>query len=192
LGALAVVAMLGTPVLAQDGAATPEALFEAAQKASAAKDTAALVRLVAPSERVMLAFTADMGVDMMSEMWKGESAQNLKARYAETKKKYKIPDPPEGETLELGPDTSQEKIEAHIRKRAEAMYAGVDAAGYAAELLGLVLTMPEMADRPIVPAGSLSDLTVEGDGATAKIGDQEVHFVREGGRWYLSGDLLGG
>jgi hypothetical protein len=133
-----------------------------------------------------------MGVDMMSEMWKGESAQNLKAKYADAKKKYKVPEPPEGDMLELGPDTTQEEIEAHIRKRAEAMYTGVDTAGYAAELLALMMAMPEMADRPIVPEGALADLKVDGDRATAKVGEQELAFVREGDRWYLSSDLLGG
>jgi hypothetical protein len=132
-----------------------------------------------------------MGVDMMSEMWKGESAKKLKASYGELKKKYKVPEPPEGDTLELGPDTPQEEIEAHIQKRADKMYAGVDVVGYVGELMGLLMAMPEMADRPIVPPGALSDLKIEGDKATGKVADQTLHFVREGGRWYLTSQIGG-
>ena len=191
--ALAVAtAVLASPLAAQDGTESPEALLAAAQKASTAKDAASIVRLVAPSERVMLAFSTDLGVDMMSEMWKGESAEKLKKSYAEIKKKYKVPDPPEDDTLELGPDTSQDEIDQHIRKRAEKMYAGVDLVGYVGELMGLVLAMPEMADRPLVPQGTATDVTIDGDTATAKVGEQVLQFVREGGRWYLSAQLVGG
>lgn len=184
--------LLTLPLAAQEGAESPEALLAAAQKAATAKDAKTIVRLVAPSERVMLAFTTDMGVEMMTEMWKGDSAKNLGASYAELKTKYKVSGPPEGDTLELGPDTSQEEIDAHIRKRAEKMYAGVDIVGYVGELMGLVMAMPEMADRPLVPAGALSDVKIEGDRATGKVGDQTLQFVREGGRWFLSAQLLGG
>jgi hypothetical protein len=180
------------PLAAQDGGESPEAVFTAAQKAASAKDAKAIVRLVAPSERVMLAFSTDLGVDMMSEMWKGDTAKNLKTSYSELKKKYKVPEPPEGDMLELGPDTSQEEIDQHIRKRAETMYAGVDLVGYVGDLMGLVLALPEMADRPLLPEGALSDLNVDGDKATAVIGEQPLQFVREGGRWYLSAQTLGG
>jgi hypothetical protein len=184
--------MLASPASGQDGAESPQAVLAAAQAAAAAKDAKAIVRLVAPSERVMLAFSTDMGVDMMSEMWEGDTAKKLRSGYVELKKKYQVPEPPEGETLELGPDTSQEEIDAHIRKRAEAMYAKVDVVGYTAELMGLLLAMPEMADRPLVPPGSPADLKVEGDRATATIDGQPLQFLREGGRWYLSAHLLGG
>jgi hypothetical protein len=180
------------PLLAQDGAETPEALVAAAQKAATAKDARAIVRLVAPSERAMLAFVTDMGVELMSEMWKGESASKLKASYGELKKKYKVSDLPEGDTLELGPDTSQEEIDAHVRERAEKMYASTDVVAYVGDLMGLVMAMPEMADRHVVPPGALSDVKIEGDRATGKIGDRTLEFQREGGRWYLTAQLMGG
>jgi hypothetical protein len=180
------------PLAAQEGGESPEAVLTAAQKAAGAKDAKAIVRLVAPSERAMLAFSTDLGVDMMSEMWKGDSAKNLKTSYSELKKKYKVPEPPEGDTLELGPDTSPEEIDQHIRKRAETMYAGVDIIGYVGDLMGLVLALPEMADRPLLPEGAPTDLKVDGDKATAMLGGRTMQFVREGGRWYLSADALGG
>lgn len=180
------------PLAAQEGGESPEAVVTAAQKAAGAKDAKAIVRLVAPSERAMLAFSTDLGVDMMSEMWKGDSAKNLKTSYSELKKKYKVSEPPEGDTLDLGPDTSQEEIDQHIRRRAESMYQGVDLVGYVGDLMGLVLALPEMADRPLLPEGALSDLKVDGDKATATLGEQPLQFIREGGRWYLSAEALGG
>jgi hypothetical protein len=180
------------PLAAQEGGESPEAVLTAAQKAAGAKDAKAIVRLVAPSERAMLAFSTDLGVDMMSEMWKGDSAKSLKTSYSELKKKYKVSEPPEGDALELGPDTSPEEIDQHIRKRAETMYAGVDIIGYVGDLMGLVLALPEMADRPLLPEGAPTDLKVDGDKATAMLGERTMQFVREGGRWYLSADALGG
>ena len=180
------------PVAAQDGADSPAAVFAAAQKAAAAKDVAGIVRLVAPSERALLAFSTDIGVQMVAEMWKGEGAEKVKTRYAEIKKKYKVPDDVEGEELQVGPDTPQAEIDAHVQKRAEKMYAGVDVVGYVGEIMSLILEMPEMADRPLMPQEPLTGLKVEGSKATAKAGERELQFLQEGGRWYLSSQVIGG
>jgi hypothetical protein len=186
------VAASAQPLLAQDGGDSPAAVYAAAQKAAAQKDVSGIVRLVAPSERAMLAFSTDMGVSMVAEMWKGESAEKVKTRYAELRKKYKVPDDVEGEELQVGPDTPQAEIDVHIQKRAEKMFAGVDVVGYVGEIMALVLEMPEMAGRPLMPPEELADLKVEGDKARAKAGEREMSFVKEGGRWYLSSDVIGG
>ena len=122
----------------------------------------------------------------------GKQMQTLQPEIEKLKKKYKVPEPPDGEELQIGPDTPQSEIDAHVQKRAEAMYAGVDVVGYVGEVMGLLLEMPEMADRPLMPQETLTGLEVKGDKATAKAGDRELSFVKEGGRWYLSSETLGG
>ena len=43
-----------------------------------------------------------------------------------------------------------------------------------------------------VPQEQLADLKIDGDKASAKAGDRELAFVKEGGRWYLTSEVIGG
>ena len=174
------------------GGDSPQAVFKAAQEAGAKKDFGALAKLVAPTEHAMLAFGTDMGVGMFIEFYEGEKAEDLKKKYEEIQKKYKIKteEEDEGEKLQITGETSQEVIDAHIRERAEKLYGHVDAVKYVPDLMGLLINMPEMAEQAFFPYESLSDLKIDGDHATGKAGEKVISFIREGGRWYLTADVM--
>ena len=182
------------PVLGEEpeGGDSPQAVFKAAQEAGAKKDFSTLAKLVAPTERAMLSFGSDMAVGMFVEFYEGEKAAELKKKYQEIQKKYgiKTEDEDDGEKLQITQDTPQEVIDAHMRKRAKKLYGHVDAVKYVPDLMGIILKMPEMADKSFFPQEKLSDFKIEGDRATGKAGEKSISFVREGDRWYLTADVM--
>lgn len=181
------------PVFAGEtgGGDSPQAVFKAAQKAGANKDFAALAILIAPSELPMWAFGTDMGVGMFVEFYEGEKAAALKKEYQKIQNKYgiKTENEDESEKLHVTEDTPQEVIDAHIRKRAQKLYGDVDVGNYVPELMGIIVNMPEMAEQSFFPQDKLSDLKIDGERATAKAGEKDIIFLREGGRWYLTADV---
>lgn len=182
------------PVLAGEIEAdnSPEAVFKAAQEAGEKKDFNTLVKLVAPSERPMLAFGTDMAVGMFVEFYEGEDVEKLKKKYQTIQTKYKVTSAEEdtSEKLQINNETPQEVIDAHMLKRAKKLYGHVDVVNYVPELMAIILEMPEMADQPVFPKEELTDLNIDGDKATGKVGEDEIIFVREDGRWYLTADVM--
>lgn len=174
------------------GAETPQAVFELAQAAGAKKDFSALTKLVAPSERPMLAFNTDMGVSFFVEFYEGEKAPELKKKYKEVQDKYGIGDKKKdgGEKLTVTNDTPKEVIEAHMRKRANRLFGDVDVVGLVPDLMALVLDLPEMAGQAFFPPEKLTDLKIEGERATGKAGKKKISFIREDNRWYLAADAV--
>ena len=183
-----------TPLLSgqTEGGDSPEAVFKAAQAAGAKKDFSTLTKLVAPSEHAMLAFGTDMAVGMFVEFYEGEKADEMKKKYQEIQNKYKVKTgkEDEGEKLQVTEETSQEVIDAHMRKRAKKLYGHVDAVKYVPELMGIVINMPELAEQSFFPQEELSDLKIDGDHATGKAGEKSISFIREGDRWYLTADVM--
>jgi len=192
-----IISILGLwfiPVLGgePEGGDSPQAVFKAAQEAGAKKDFSTLTKLVAPTERAMLAFGTDMAVGMFVEFYEGEKAAELIKKYQKIQKKYgiKTKDEDDSEKLKITQDTPQEVIDAHMRKRAEKLYGHVDAVKYVPDLMGIILKMPEMAEESFFPQEKLSDLNIEGDRATGKAGEKSISFIREGDRWYLTADVM--
>lgn len=171
---------------------TPQAVFKAAQEAGAKKDFHALAKLVAPSERPMFAFGTDMAVGMFVEFYEGEKAEDLKNKYRKIQKKYKMKTEEEddSEKLQITSETPQEVIDEHMLKRAKKLYGHVDVANYVPDLMAIVIDMPELAEQEFFPSEELTGLNVEGDRASGKAGEREIHFVREGGIWYLTADVM--
>jgi hypothetical protein len=171
---------------------SPEAVFKAAQAASAKQDIAGMVRLTAPSERPMVALSSDMGVGMFVEFWEGEDSEAVKKRYADIQQKYGVDleAEDEGEKFQIGPQTTEEEVDAHMRRRADKLYGKIDTVGYISEIMAIVLEMPEMAGRAMFPEGELGELKVEGDRATGTADGKEVRFMREDGHWYLTADAM--
>jgi len=189
-----VLSFLIAPVFSckAQGDNSPQAVFKAAQAAGAKKDFGALTKLVAPSERPVLAFGTDMVVSMFVEFYEGEKAEELKKKYQEIQSKYKIKteNESEDEKLQITQDTPQEVIDAHISKRALKKYGHIDAEKYVSDLMGIVINMPEMAEQTFFPQEEFSDLKIEGDVATGKAGEKKIKFIREDGCWYLTADIM--
>ena len=183
-----------TPILAGQakGEDSPQAVFKTAQEAAAKKDFGALAELVAPSQQPMLAFSMDMGVSMFVEFYEGEKAEELKKKYQKIQKKYKIKeeDEDEGEKLQITQDTPQEVIDEHMKKRAKKLYGHVDVAKYVPELMEVILHMPEMKEQTFFPEEKLADVKIDGNNASGKAGEKTIFFIKEGGRWYLTADVM--
>ena len=181
--ALLALFVLPLPTQASD---SPEAAFEGVRKAVKAGDYEAIVDLVAPSERVLMAFSLDMGVDMAVSFWEGDEAKAAQETYAALKKKHKVKSADDGPELAIDSNTSQEEIDAHMMRRAEAMFDGVDLKAYISGLLGFFLKSPMMEGQELFPSVDLTDLQIDGDRASAQAGDAKIDFLREDGRWYLA------
>jgi len=183
-----------TPGIAGEpaGGDSPQAVFDMAQAAGAKKDFSTLAKMVAPSERPMLAFATDMGVGMLVEFYEGEKSTELKKKYKEIQNKYGIENnkEDEGETLKITNDTPQEVIDAHIRKRAKKLYGHVDAVKFVPDLMGIIATMPEMSEQAFFPQEKLSNLKIDGDRATGEAGEKKISFLREDNRWYLTAGFM--
>lgn len=187
---LAVLASLAAgAALAQGGAESPEALLTAAQEAAADSDGTALTRLIAPSQLHLLAFQTDMAVDTMSELAEDEETRKTLAEgLAKLRREYgvrfdAVEDQP---ALEVGSDTPQEEIDAHVDTRARKIFEDVDLVGYVTEVSALLMSTPQMAGQPLFPPGEVAGIQVEDDHATARVGEQEIEMVREAGRWYIA------
>jgi hypothetical protein len=181
--------LLCAPLFAGDDDDAIRTVFKAAQQAGAKKDFAALAELVAPSERPMMAFSSDFGVSMFVEFYEGPKKEELKKKYQAVQDKYKIKEETDDDKLKITQDTPQEVIDAHVRKRAENRYGHVDFVKYIPELMAIILDMPEM-EQAFFPQEELGDIKVEGDHASGKAGEEIMSFIREEGRWYLTGDTI--
>jgi hypothetical protein len=67
---------------------------------------------------------------------------------------------------------------------------GVDQVSLIRDLMQLLESLPgderSGESGPVdLPEGELTDVAIDGDHATGKLGDESVDFVRVDGRWYL-------
>jgi hypothetical protein len=191
---LVILTLWCAPLLAGQagGGDSPETVFKMGQELGAKKDFSGLAKLVAPSERSLLAFGTDMGVGMFLEFYEGEKAADLKKKYEEIQKRYGVENENEddGEKLHVTKDTPQEVIDAHIRKRAQKLYGHVDVVKYVPDLMALVVSLPEMADQAFFPQEELSGLKIDGDRATGNAGEKSISFIREGDKWWFTADVI--
>ena len=187
------LAALGVPSPATGetaGGDSPQAVFDLAQAAGAKKDFSALAKLVAKTEQPLYALVTDMAVGMFVELYEGEKSAEIKEKYAEIQKRHGVKEETGGEKLKITNDTPQEVIDAHIRKRAQAMYGQVDVEKYVPEVMSIVAGMPEMSGQAFFPQEKLTDLKIEGDRATGTAGQKKISFIRENERWFLSADVM--
>lgn len=184
---VALLALLFPVTALAQGAESPEALVKTLQKVSANHDVPGFVHLVAPSQLPMLAFQTDMAADMIADPSQ-DASKEMAASVAKLRKKYgvsleKADSQPK---LEVDSNTPQEVIDKHLEERVHLIYDGVDVAGYTGELTALLLTAPQMAGQSILPEGDAGKVAIEGDHATAKIGERDIKMVKEKGRWYIA------
>jgi hypothetical protein len=84
----------------------------------------------------------------------------------------------------------------------EAVFRDIDHAAFFKDVMAFLDSMPGDEEEETSPAeegapwdfgdATLTDLKIEGDTATGKVGDEEVTFVRIDGRWYFDADFVEG
>lgn len=197
------------------GAATPEALAARLQAAAASGDLVEVASCMTPDDRaemtvgmlvvtgMMVAFSqmggemaAGVAEGMADAFGEGETTDEqraaveegraemaaktgeLEARYTAILDKYGL-----AERLEGDPPEGVDQAEAM-----RAMLAGVDDVALLGDLFGLLEGIGEgdaMSGESKLPEGPIEVVSVEGDRATARAGDQTLGMVRIGGRWYF-------
>lgn len=202
------------------GAESPEALVERMKAAFENEDFAEVARCIAPDSRatmaqgvylgatMMVAFSS-MGVAMGEAMAEGlaegmeeltgeemEPADDdagldeahlevaeITARYDEIVTRYGLPTMAEGEEESDMPS--------------EDLFEEIDHAAFFADMFGFLNSIGDEGGGPgdafTRNDGELTDLVIDGDAATGKLGEEEIRFVRVDGRWYADmSDEMGG
>jgi hypothetical protein len=209
------------PVLAavETGAESPQALVARLQKAAETDDFAEIAACMAPDDRAMLSMMLMMASGMMVAFagMGGEMAGGMADAFAEDMSaEDKAAMEAQKATAAAEVAALQAKYEAILTKygvdklmeedseppaepgpaAAGKLLADVDQVGLVSDLMKFMReAFPEEAgeEEPMdVPMGELTDLQIDGDVASATIGDEPAHFVRIDGRWYAATEPPGG
>lgn len=202
LGSLLVLALAAAPLTARNveyGAATPQELIQRLEKAAKSDDLAEMVRCMEPAGRqamaamitlmpiMMMAFGGMAGAmaDGVSEAVTGESQEAavkveqemaaLKQDFTALLAKYNIGDP----------------FDEEADFDAETALAAIDHGAYVADVLAFLTERfpgESGSQKPMPFQGedfAITELTVNGDHAVARAGDEFAEMIRIDGRWYL-------
>ena len=202
LGCIVAFAIASVPLAAQTvpyGAATPQELIQRMEKAAKTDDLAEMVRCMEPEGRqamaamitlmpiMMMAFGGMAGAmaDGVSEAATGESQDAaakveqemaaLKQDFTALLAKYNIGDP----------------FDEEADFDAETALADIDQGAYVADVLAFLNERfpGESGSKKPMPFEAedfaITELTVTGDYAVAKAGDESAEMIRIDGRWYL-------
>jgi len=211
--AAALLVSLATPARAGDalGAESPQALAKRFAGAASTHDLAEVARCLAPEPRteltagffasamMMVAFSqmgAEMGSAMagafgeeMTDEQKAEAEAELEAARARGKEvEGRLTALLEKHGIEV-PDT--EEAMAADDSSIEEDLADVDQPALLTDLVAFMDQLSEEGEmtstreETVIP-DELADLAIDGDRATAKLGDRDVEMVRIDGRWYFA------
>lgn len=206
--------LLAPPLaLAADGGGgeTPEAVYARVVAAAENEDVGETFACLAPEERaqttlmmvVMTGFMvgmAGMATEMggeLGEAFVDDGSEEAKAALAKQQaeagaKAAAMTERWEAILAKHGLEEMLEGPEPEDGASAAKALEGIDQAALVNELVAF---LEEFGDEEATdgdagpftaPVGELEDLVVEGDAATAHVGEEEVRFVRVDGRWYLT------
>ncbi len=181
------------------GADSPEDVIAKVAALAEKKDFGAFVNLVAPEERGVMSFSMVM-VAQLAPMMSGFAAmggedakEEMEAKVADFQKavtavfkKHGIPDLEKMAASGEKPEGLMDAV-----KMLEKAAPDLDHAAFVGDVIETIsLLGDEVAAKSTSKfeklGGKLTDLQVDGDTATGKIGDEEIHFKRVDGRWYIS------
>ena len=148
-----------------EGARSPEAVAAAMTRAMENASYDDLLPLFAPKDRDIVVATVFLAVSFSTR-----SKDDIVA----LERKFKLD--PKRNKLNLGGS------QAEMRKAATDWLGGIDRREFLADLV----TIRRKQGRGQIPHGKLTELEVEGDRGSAKLGGKPVRFVRERGKWYLA------
>ncbi|MFN7971222.1 MAG: hypothetical protein U0166_02570 [Acidobacteriota bacterium] len=161
---------------AEDGAASPEELAKKFQELSKGRKMSALVPLVHPDDRSMLAFGAFMMAGFSAVGAKDQDAAQKELEAIQTKHGVKE-----------GPkDQPPAQNDAEMTMRMRLMYKDVDVVAYCKALEAYAdkyadKSKPEEAGGPT----KIDEIKVNGDEATVTMDGKPGHLTKLNGRWYL-------
>ncbi len=170
------------------GGSSPEDVFLRARAAARDDDVSELLRLLAPDAQAELCLMMYLGTRMMIAMTgqtpeRAEGAEQANRDLRALMKKN-------GAT-ELDPGAPLPDLNDPVLRRAAAreMFGGVDFPTFFTDLQAIAERLGStgggMRLKQNSIDGELTDLTLEGDRATGKVGDRTHLFVRVDGRWYV-------
>jgi hypothetical protein len=165
------------------GGTSPQDVFDRARIAAGEENVAGLLRLLAPDAQAELCLMMYVGTRMMIAMSEGQNAAR-ELRAIMQKHGAREPDP-----SSPAPDFNDREAR---RAAARELFTGVDFPGFfedlqkLAEKLGSTGGGMRLQKNSI--GGQLTDLRIDGDHATGRVGDRVHAFVRVDGRWYVELD----
>jgi len=200
------------PAAVSYGADTPQELVEKVRQAAGDEDLARMAALMAPDDRAMLSLTMTMmlGVVIAFSHMGGEMADSMAEGMAESLGGDQTPEEKaqaEAERAEAlaqvqalenryeaildGYGVNQRLQDAPHGTSAGEMLEDVDQVALIRDLVQLLDEVPgdeaqKATEQPMtIPDGELTGLAIDGDRASAMLGEEPIDFVRIDGRWYL-------
>ncbi|MHC5011711.1 MAG: hypothetical protein ACYTG6_12325 [Planctomycetota bacterium] len=166
-----------------EGAASPEALVGRMRTAVEDEDWADFVYCIVPEDRPLMNLGAYMGaatIAAFSAMGDPEKAQALKNELEAIADKYDLDEVEQGS----GPLDPNDR-EAMVALANEG-FANVDHAAFFSDMLKFMIGHSDEGSARFTSkfTGELRDLVIEGDRATARLGEQDFSFARVDGRWF--------
>ena len=195
VAAIALLSVLPTQAAELAGGATPDEVFERMRSAAADANYREMASCITPQGRaeigVMMFLVAGMS-SAFTQMGEEMAAEMAEASDSE------VPQPPEGEDLN--------KKLAALLDRHGLDQKTLEAAGPSTGTLPKQLESPEFfvdilsfideipgeegaAEQFQIPDGDLSGLSIDGEQASARFGEEQIDFVKLDGRWYLQPNL---
>ena len=217
IAVVALVVVVAAPAFADaPGAETPEALVERMRAAAAEEDLGEVMSCLAPEARVemasmmylmatMVVAFSQMGVEMGTGMAEGlaeDATDEQKAEMEAQKQKAmaeaaKVRDGYNAVMTKYGLPVIPESGEAEEPEGdPKELFASMDQGAFLKDIFAFLESMPgekeEGAEESKGPLdlgdGQLTDLVVDGDSASGKIGGEDVQFVRLDGRWFFAAE----
>jgi hypothetical protein len=174
-----------------EGGESPQDAFRRAKAAAEHNDIQSFFRMVSPDARAMMGYTmvmgANIGISMKAAMEGGDGSAAQKELDA-LLKKHGVKEYPKD-----GPPVNQKDQEA-VTAVAREMFRGVDVVALVVDLQSLMAHLGFEGGASKVAGsiqGELTGLKVEGNRATAVVGDKPGHFVKVNGRWYMEPEIRG-
>ncbi len=170
------------------GGSSPEDVFLRARAAARNDDVPGMLRLLAPDAQAELCLMMYVGTRMMIAMISrtpegAKGAEKADQDLQALMKKHGAKEP--------DPSAPAPNLNDRAARRAVAreMFGGVDFPTFFTDLQAIAESLGStgggMRLKQNSIDGEISDLTLEGDRATGKVGDRTHLFVRVDGRWYV-------
>jgi hypothetical protein len=176
------------PAKIVEGGNSPEEVFDRAKVAAEQGDTRGFFQLLPPDTRVQIGFVmvtgARMAISMKAAMT-GSDAAPAEKKLTAMLKRHGVRDlPVNAHPIDLDDEES-------VIAAARYMFSGVDVVALIEELQGFMSELgfggghSGVKTSPGLEDAELTNLKIDGDRATATVGNKPGTFVRVNGRWYL-------
>ena len=157
-------------ITAADGASSPDAVLKQMQTAAAAGKGGPLLAVIYPTERTTYAQVLTMAMAMMPlGLMSDEKASTALQK-------------------ELDTFFDAHKLKAPFARDADDLFKGIDVNKFVDDAFVFMKAHAKKGENPtadFVPQGKLADAKIDGDSATATVGDKPITFSKINTKWFI-------